>query len=79
MLINSSVPASVLNKIHNIICYHIVREYQASGTLRVGGIPGDYNRADLLTKTTMIGNMRQNMVELIFYSKSAVIREIDEN
>ena len=32
---NSSVPASVLNKRHNSICYHIVREAQAAGTLRV--------------------------------------------
>ena len=33
---NSSVTASVLNKRHNSICYHIVRESQASRTLRVG-------------------------------------------
>ena len=33
---NSSIPAPVLNKRHNSICYHIVRESQASGTLRVG-------------------------------------------
>ena len=27
------------------------------GTFRVGWIPGDYNLADLLTKTTMIVNI----------------------
>ena len=57
-----SVPSSVLNKRHNDICYHRVREAQASGTLRVGWIPGEYNLADLLTKTTMTGNMIHGMV-----------------
>ena len=32
---NYSVPASALNKRHIAICYHRVREAQASGTLRV--------------------------------------------
>ena len=30
---NSSVPSSVLNKRHNAICYHRVREAQAAGTI----------------------------------------------
>jgi len=33
---NSSVPTSVLNKRHNAICYHRVREAQAAGVIRVG-------------------------------------------
>ena len=32
---NSSVPASVLNKRYNNICYHRVREYQAAVKFRV--------------------------------------------
>ncbi len=31
---NSSVPASVLNKRHNPICFHRVREAQASSVIR---------------------------------------------
>ena len=46
LVANFSVPASVLNKRHNNICYQIVRESQASGTSRVGWIPGEYNIAD---------------------------------
>ena len=46
--------------------------------MRVGCIPGEYNIADLLTNTTMTGNMRYRMVESIFYNKSVVIREQDE-
>ena len=79
MVTNSSVPVSVLNKRHNAICYHRVREDQAVGTLREGWIIGEYNLSCLFTKTTMTGNMRHGMVELIFYNKSAVIREKDES
>ena len=76
---NYIVPVSVLNKRHNTICYHIVREAQDSVKLRVGWIPGEYNVADLLTNTKMTGNMRHGMVELIFYNKAVVIREKDES
>ena len=76
---NSSVTASVLNKRHNDIYYHRVREAQAAETLSVGCIPGDYNLVDLLTKTAMTGNMRHRMVELVFCNKSAVIRDMDES
>ncbi len=33
---NSSVSTSVLNKRHNAICYHRVREAQDAGVIRVG-------------------------------------------
>ena len=75
----SSVTASVLNKIHNYICYHTVREVYDAGTLRVECIPGEYNHADLLSKTSMIGNMRHMVVELIFKNKVAVIRDKEES
>ena len=58
---NSSVPVSVLNKIHNAICYNRVIESQASGTFMVGWISGKYNLVDLSTKNTMTGNMRHGM------------------
>ena len=46
--------------------------------MRVGWIPGEYNLADLLTNTTMTGNMRHGMVEQMFYNKAEVIREKDK-
>ena len=47
--------------------------------LRVGWIPGEYNIAYLLTKTTMTGNVRHSMVESIFYNRTVVIREKDKS
>jgi len=73
---NSSVPASVLNKRHNAICYHRVREAQAAGTIRVGWIKGEFNLADLFTKTTMPGNLRHGLVMNIFNNDVAPL--VDE-
>ena len=50
---NASIPHSVLNKRHNAICYHRVREAQAANIIRVAWINGEYNQADLSTKTTI--------------------------
>ena len=55
---NSSVPASVLNKRNNAICYHQVREVQAAQIIRVAWIPRDMNVSDILTKTTMPANKK---------------------
>ena len=74
---NASVPASVLNKRHNAICYHRVREAQACQMIRVGLIPGGFNKSDLLTKTTMPGNKKNGFVQQIFHNKATVIRRED--
>jgi hypothetical protein len=50
---NTSVPTSTLSKKHNSICYHLVREAQAASIVRVAWISGDYNQADILTKSTL--------------------------
>jgi len=63
---NSSVPTSVLNKRHNAICYHRVREAQAAGVIRVGWIEGKENVADLFTKTTLSNESKRRFVKSIF-------------
>ena len=70
---NASVPASVLNKRHNAICYHRVREAQAAMIIKTGWIPGDLNLADLLTKTTMAGNVKDGFVRKLFHNDVVVI------
>ena len=62
VVINSSVPVSVLDKRHNAIWYHRVREAQAERALRVGWIPGENNLSDLLKNTTMKVNMRHELL-----------------
>ena len=75
---NSSIPTSVLNKRNNYIYYHRVREAQDAGILRVGCIPGEFNLADLFTKTTMPGNTRHNLVDSIFYNTASPISDIEK-
>jgi hypothetical protein len=47
---NSSVPESTLNKKHNAICYHRVREACAAGTIRIAKEDTTTNLADIFTK-----------------------------
>ena len=47
---NTSIPESTLNKKHNSINYHVVREAAAAGILRVGKEDTKTNLADALTK-----------------------------
>ena len=50
VVMNASKPESTLQKKHNAINYHAVREAAAAGILRVGEEDGETNLADLLTK-----------------------------
>ena len=47
---NTSLPQSTLNKKHNAINYHVIREAVAAGIMRVGKEDTETNLADLLTK-----------------------------
>ena len=62
---NSSVPTSVLNKRHNAMCYHRVREAQAAGIIRVGWVEGKENVADLFTKTTISNESKRIFIQFI--------------
>lgn len=75
---NSSVPTSVLNKRHNAICYHRVREAQAAGIIKVGWIEGKNNLADLFTKTTMKKPDRHFLVTSIFNNDATVLKLKDD-
>ena len=60
---NFSIPISVLNQIHNAICYHRLMEYQAEGVLRFWWISGKFKSVDLFINTNMPGNKRHDLVE----------------
>ena len=50
VVLNTSVPSSVLKKKHNAIAYHRVCEAQAAGIVRIVKEDGETNLADVLTK-----------------------------
>ena len=49
---NASIPESRLQKKHNSVCYHRVREAAAAEICRVAKEDGKTNPADLMMKTT---------------------------
>ena len=50
MVLNTSVPSSVLKKKHNAIAYHCVRKAIAAKILRFAYIRSEENVSDILTK-----------------------------
>ena len=75
---NSNIPTPALNKRHNNIYYHRVREAQYAVIIQVGCIPGEFNLADLFTNTTMPGNKRHNLVDSIFSNTASQIGDIEK-
>ena len=75
---NSSILTSSLNKRYNAICYHRVSKAKAAGILRVGSIPGEFNLADMFTKTTVPGNSRHNLVDSILPNTTSPIGDIEK-
>ena len=51
VVLNTTIPSSILKKKHNAICYHRVREACAAGIVRFAHIPSHENIADLCTKS----------------------------
>ena len=66
---NTSVPSSVLNKKHNAINYHAVREAAAAGIIRVGKEDTETNLADLFTKL-LPRSRRNDLISQFTYSSA---------
>ena len=70
---NVSIISSVLNKKHNSICYHRVQEAHTTGTIQVIWISGEYNKADIGTKTTIPTKRQYELLNSIFNEKVSTI------
>ena len=75
---NLSIPTSALNKRHNAIFYHTIREAQAPGILRAMWIPGEFNLAYLFTNTTMPGDTRHDLVYSVLSNTASHIVDIEK-
>jgi len=65
VLVNSSVPDSVLKKKNNSIAYHHVREGCARDEWRIAYVKTDDNPVDLLTKPLPKGNKRYKFCKIL--------------
>jgi len=66
VVLNTTVPSSILKKKHNAIAYHRVREAVAAKVMRFVHIATDNNFADLLTKPLPPAKFQSFVKELLF-------------
>jgi hypothetical protein len=64
---NTSIPEFTLNKKHNAINYHIIRESAAMGTLRVGKEATETNLAYLLTKILSQPRREKLLLSILYF------------
>ena len=69
---NLIIPTSHLNKIHNSIFYHQVREAQAAEIIWVGWIEGIRKLADFFTNAENYIPTRQGIISKIFNENEVV-------
>ena len=67
VLVNSSIPTSVLKKKSNSIAYHFVREGCAADEWRVTYVNTNDNVADLLTKPLQNGEKRRKLIGMVLH------------
>ena len=67
VLVNSTIPTSVLRKKSSSIAYHFVREGVAADEWRVKYIPTNDNVADLFTKSLRNGDKRSRLIKMFLH------------
>ena len=66
VVLNTTVPSSVLKKKHCAIGYHRVREAIAAKIIRFAHIPSETNIADVLTKP-LVGEKFYSIIKPLFF------------
>jgi hypothetical protein len=66
VVLNSTLPSSMLKKRHNSISYHKVRESIAAQIMRVAKEPGNSNLADILTKPLAGPRFKKLLSHILF-------------
>jgi hypothetical protein len=66
VIINTTLPSSMLKKKHQSIAYHAVREAQASGIITFKYTPSAQNWADVCTKPLPPGKFHALIRPLLF-------------
>ena len=66
VVLNCTMPSSVLKKKHSACSCHCIREAIAAGVLKFAHIPGNQNCADILTKPAPGPQFRELVRPLLF-------------
>lgn len=63
---NSTIPSSTLQKKHNSICYHYVREAVAAQCMRIAYVPSQENLADIFTKPLGASKLKAFIQKILY-------------
>ena len=66
VVLNCTMPSSVLKKKHNAVAYHRVRKAIAAGIVNFAHIPSEMNYADILTKPLDSTSFHRLVKKLLF-------------
>ena len=66
VVLNCTMPNSVLKKKHSAVSYHRVREAIAGGVMKFAHVPSELNYADILTKPVPGPRFRELVRPLLF-------------
>ena len=75
VVLNTTVPSSILKKKHHACAYHRVREAIAGGIMNFVHIPGKTNYADVLSKP-LPGEAFHNLVKPLLFRVPSAGREM---
>jgi hypothetical protein len=75
VITSSTIPTSTLNKRHNALSYHRIRECIASGIINFLHIEGKYNPSDVLTKFLGYSKLRPLIQPLLFWKGETMIND----
>jgi len=71
MIQNTSIMSSQLNKKHNAIVYHRVRECVAADIIKIGHVKSDFNYADICTKALNGPKLHGLSKDLLFWTSDS--------
>ena len=77
VLTSSTLPQSILNKRHNMLSYHRVREAIAAKILKFHWCSSDQNKSDILSKHWEYAKVEDTIRELFDYQHNITLLEPD--
>ena len=77
VVMSSTIPQSILNKRHNMLSYHRVREAIAAKILEFHWCSSSQNRTDILSKHWDYMNVKDTVRELFAYEGDIILLKPD--
>ena len=77
VVMSSTIPQSILNKMHNMLVYHRVREAIAAKILEIHWCSSNQNRSDILSKHWDYMKVKDTIRELFDYQGDSILLKPD--